>query len=189
MEIATKEEHNPIKQDIKKGKLRYFTYGDIPFNYGCIPQTWEDPNHKHPDTGFGGDNDPVDVVEISPMPMATGTVTPMKVLGLIALIDENETDWKIIGVAAHSPLAEFLNSLQDVEIHLPRKMATIRDWFRMYKTTDGKPENKFAFDGEFRDAEYANQIVQETHQRWQELVSGKVPAGELYVSKRTVRGA
>jgi inorganic pyrophosphatase len=50
MEVDLKEDTNPIKQDIKKGALRYFTYGDIPFNYGCIPQTFEDPTVEHHDT-------------------------------------------------------------------------------------------------------------------------------------------
>ncbi len=34
MEMATTEQHTPLKQDTKKGELRYFKYGDIPFNYG-----------------------------------------------------------------------------------------------------------------------------------------------------------
>ena len=64
-EIATDEVGTPIKQDEKKGKLREFKKGDIFFNYGCFPQTWEDPTFIHPDAeGCRGDNDPVDVCEI-----------------------------------------------------------------------------------------------------------------------------
>lgn len=48
MEIATKEPQNPIAQDTKKGKLRDY-HGPIFWNYGCLPQTWEDPNIVHPD--------------------------------------------------------------------------------------------------------------------------------------------
>ena len=54
---------NPIKQDIKKGKLRFYPY-NINWNYGLLPQTWEDPAHEHPELKVKGDNDPVDVVEI-----------------------------------------------------------------------------------------------------------------------------
>ena len=50
-EIATGEEYNPIKQDVKNGKLRNYNYGDMLFNYGAFPQTWEDPAHVTPDTG------------------------------------------------------------------------------------------------------------------------------------------
>ena len=32
---------------------------------------------------------------------------------------------------------------------------------RIYKIPDGKPENKFAFDGEYQDAEFANKIISE----------------------------
>ena len=45
MEVATKEPNNPIAQDIKKGKLRDY-HGPIFWNYGCLPQTWEDPNEE-----------------------------------------------------------------------------------------------------------------------------------------------
>jgi inorganic pyrophosphatase len=36
------EEATPIKQDVKKGKLRFYPY-NINWNYGLLPQTWEDP--------------------------------------------------------------------------------------------------------------------------------------------------
>ena len=41
---------------------------------------------------------------------------------------------------------------------------------RIYKIPDGKPENKFAFDGEFQNAEFANKIIAETHEYWRQLV-------------------
>lgn len=44
MELATDEVRNPIKQDTKKGKLRHYPY-NINWNYGMLPQTWEDPGH------------------------------------------------------------------------------------------------------------------------------------------------
>ena len=42
MEIATKEPMNPVKQDIKKGKVRFvancYPYKGYIWNYGAIPQ-------------------------------------------------------------------------------------------------------------------------------------------------------
>jgi inorganic pyrophosphatase len=73
MEIATKEEHNPVAQDKKNGKLRDY-HGPIYWNYGCFPQTWEDPNVNHPVVKCKGDNDPLDVVEIGSVALASGTV-------------------------------------------------------------------------------------------------------------------
>ena len=79
MEIATKEAFNPIKQDTKNGKLRDYQWGDMLFNYGALPQTWEDPDHVTGDTGAPGDNDPIDAVEIGARQRATGSVTRVKV--------------------------------------------------------------------------------------------------------------
>jgi len=74
MEVSTKEANNPIAQDIKKGKLRDY-HGPIFWNYGCLPQTWEDPNILHPELKFKGDNDPVDVVEIGSEILPSGAVS------------------------------------------------------------------------------------------------------------------
>jgi len=68
MEVATDEELTPIKQDTKKGKLRDYPY-NINWNYGMLPQTWEDPTHEHPVMKVMGDNDPV----VRPAPRGDGT--------------------------------------------------------------------------------------------------------------------
>lgn len=65
------------------------------WNYGCFPQTWEDPSFIHPDTKCGGDNDPLDVCEIGEQIAIVGQVKQVKVLGTFALVDEGETDWKV----------------------------------------------------------------------------------------------
>eukprot|EP00494_Astrolonche_serrata_P024361 UN24619 len=149
MECSKKDDWNPLKQDIKKEKLRYFTYGDLPFNYGFLPQTWECPKTKNELTDLVGDDDPIDVVEISNDPMPMGRVVPLKVLGIVGLIDEGETDWKIIGINRENPLAAKLNSFEDIDKVCGDKVRSgIIEWFKMYKTTDGKPENTFFHDGE-----------------------------------------
>eukprot|EP00438_Fugacium_kawagutii_P023979 Skav204024 [mRNA] locus=scaffold229:165305:185978:+ [translate_table: standard] len=117
MEVAVKEEMNPIAQDVKKGKLRDY-HGPIFWNYGMLPQTWEDPNVTHEATKCNGDNDPVDVVEIGSEALAQGSVEPVKVLGALAMIDDGELDWKIIGIRAGDKLAAELNDIQDVEVHV-----------------------------------------------------------------------
>ena len=98
MEVATKESSNPIKQDMKKGKLRDYPL-DIFWNYGMIPQTWENPNAEHKELKAFGDNDPVDIVEIGSAPLARGSVVEVKALGTLAMIDEGELDWKVIGIS------------------------------------------------------------------------------------------
>ncbi len=83
MEISIKDALNPIKQDIKKGKLRYvancFPHHGYIWNYGAFPQTWEDPGHVDEATKCAGDGDPVDVCEIGGKVHPRGAVIPVKV--------------------------------------------------------------------------------------------------------------
>ena len=65
MEIATKEQYNPIKQDVKKGVLRHIKFPNRNWNYGALTQTYEDPKAKDPRTQLLGDADPLDVVDLS----------------------------------------------------------------------------------------------------------------------------
>jgi len=173
MECCLKEDWNPLKQDVKKGKLRYFTYGDLPFNYGFLPQTWECPNTNNEMTGLPGDNDPIDVVELSPEPIAMGGVKTLKVLSVVGMIDEGETDWKVIGIDTQHPLAAQLNSVADIDTYLPGTREQIIDWFKMYKTTDGKPENTFYKEGEFLSMDETMEVIKECHFNWMNLLLGR----------------
>ena len=105
MEMSTKSQFNPIMQDMKKGKLRDY-HGPIFWNYGCLPQTWENPEVLHPALNCKGDNDPLDVVEIGSKALCCGSITQVKVLGVLAMIDDGELDWKLIAIDVNDPLSE-----------------------------------------------------------------------------------
>ncbi|CAF4622585.1 unnamed protein product, partial [Rotaria sp. Silwood1] len=96
MEINKQLKMNPLVQDVKSGKPRFvhnvFPYHGYLWNYGALPQTWEDPNHIDEDTKTTGDNDPLDVCEIGTDLHATGSIVPVKIVGVLGLIDEGETD-------------------------------------------------------------------------------------------------
>ena len=98
--------------------LAQFKKGDIFFNYGCLPRTWEDPTFIHPDAeGCRGDNDPVDVCEIGARIVKTGEIRPTKVLGILCMIDEGEADWKVVTIDAEDKWAPFLNDIvSDVKL-------------------------------------------------------------------------
>ncbi|KAJ1925623.1 Inorganic pyrophosphatase [Tieghemiomyces parasiticus] len=175
MEIADSEPLNPIKQDVKKGKLRFvrncFPHHGYIWNYGAIPQTWEDPTEVSTDTKFAGDNDPLDVIEIGEQISYRGQVKQVKVLGVMALIDEDETDWKIIAIDVNDPLASKLHDIEDVERHMPGLLRATNEWFRIYKIPDGKPENSFAFNGEAKNQAFAHNVIKETHEAWKRLMA------------------
>lgn len=165
MEISREEPLNPILQDVKKGALRYvanvFPHRGYIWNYGALPQTWENPRHIDAGTQARGDNDPVDVLEIGQRVASRGDVLPVKVLGALALVDEGETDWKLIAIDARDPLAPELRDIADVETHLPGLLKATVEWFRLYKVPDGKPQNQFAFGGEAKNAEFAHKVIDE----------------------------
>ncbi|XP_051561028.1 inorganic pyrophosphatase 2, mitochondrial isoform X1 [Myxocyprinus asiaticus] len=189
MEIATKEPLNPIKQDVKKGKLRYvaniFPHKGYMWNYGALPQTWEDPNHNDKETMCCGDNDPIDVCDIGSKVCVTGQVIQVKVLGILALIDEGETDWKVVAINIEDPDASSLNSIEDVRKNRPGHLEATVDWFKKYKVPDGKPENQFAFNGQFKDKDFAIEIIKSTHNYWRALVTKKKTKGEEIVCQNT----
>lgn len=185
MEINTKFTKvwlNPIEQDIKKGKPREY-HGPIYWNYGCLPQTWENPDNLD-DERHKGDNDPLDVVEIGDGAMKIGEIAPVKVLGILAMIDEGEVDWKVIAIRTDATLtiekdnpkkppkkATNINELKDV----PKEVLSgIREWFRWYKTPDSNRLNKFGLNEEFQKKEYAIKIIKETNDEYKQLLENGV---------------
>ncbi|XP_058885603.1 inorganic pyrophosphatase-like isoform X3 [Acipenser ruthenus] len=195
MEIATKDPLNPIKQDVKKGKLRYvanvFPHKGYIWNYGALPQvrvetnnisspeTWEDPSHKDNDTKGCGDNDPIDVCDIGSKVCSPGEVIQVKVLGILAMIDEGETDWKIIAINVEDKDAPNINRIHDVRKLRPGYLESTVDWFKKYKVPDGKPENQFAFNGEFKDKDFAVEVIKSTHQFWKALTQKQTDGGAI----------
>lgn len=168
MEINKEIDYNPIKQDIivNNNKLRQYNYGDIMFNYGAFPMTWEDPKHISKYTNCKGDNDPLDVIEIGSVQLKMASITKVKVIGILGMIDDNETDWKIIAINKNDCLADKINTINDINIELPGLLDAIRTWLTNYKLIDGKSENKFAFEGEYKDAQFAYEIIKECHESW-----------------------
>jgi inorganic pyrophosphatase len=132
----------------------------------------QDPKHKT-DVGekelHKGDNDPIDGVEVGTMQLRSGSVTKVKVLGVLAMIDDGETDWKVLCISVDDPYASRINSVDDLNDIFPNMISTVREWFRVYKTADGKPENKFGFGEKAMDREFAITQIDETHAFWKTL--------------------
>jgi 3'-phosphoadenosine 5'-phosphosulfate synthase len=180
MEMQKESEGNYIAQDSNAdGSLRYYTYGVTFFNYGFIPQTWEDPSVKSSD-GYYGDNDPLDVIEVGSNPLTMGSVHECRILGSFSLIDEGETDYKIICIAASDPEFEKIKSMDDLERIKPGIIMRLIDWLKRYKTSDGKPENKLSSETPST-VDEATTIIRDTHERWLQLCSSTVKRGDLWL--------
>ncbi|KAL0489229.1 inorganic pyrophosphatase PPA [Acrasis kona] len=177
MEINKESSHNPIIQDSKNGKPRLLTFGGegIPFNYGAMPQTWEDPDDHFPEiqtkegsSPLKGDNDPLDVVLFDDNSYMIGDIIPIRVVGCVALIDEGELDWKIIAVNDDNWKHHDIKDIAEISDF----MQAVVFWFSRYKTADGKPLNEFAeIDGKIIfDASIAHKVIERTHERYRQLL-------------------
>jgi len=175
LEISKSDALNPIQQDEKKGLPRFvhncFPHHGYIWNYGAVPQTWENPSLVDKHTNAKGDNDPIDICDLSEKVATVGQVKQVKILGVMAMIDEGETDWKLLGIDVTDPLASQLNDIDDVDRLMPGYLAATNEWFRVYKIPAGKPENTFAFNGEAKNKEFALQLLHEMHEQWAQLIA------------------
>eukprot|EP01065_Artemidia_motanka_P045793 TRINITY_DN679_c0_g1_i1.p1 TRINITY_DN679_c0_g1~~TRINITY_DN679_c0_g1_i1.p1 ORF type:complete len:1111 (+),score=380.75 TRINITY_DN679_c0_g1_i1:115-3333(+) len=178
-EVQKNLPHNPIKQDIKKELPRHYTYGMAFFNNGLFPQTWEDSTQRD-EAGHAGDNDPLDVMEVGRRSYPIGSIVRVKVLGTLALIDEGETDHKIIVIAQDDPDAAQISDIASLRsVKGQAFVDRIVDWLRNYKTTDKKDpdtaeKNTFANNGEYGSVSDAERVIAETNKRWKLLQNGAI---------------
>lgn len=89
------------------------------------------------------------------------------------MIDEGECDWKVVVIDAEDKWAPFLNDIDDVKEQMPGMLGAIREWYRTYKIPDGKPPNVFALQERFMDKKYAQEVIDECHHFWTDLISGE----------------
>ncbi|KAF7721350.1 Inorganic pyrophosphatase [Apophysomyces ossiformis] len=192
-EINKETQFNPIVQDRSNQSLRFayniFPYKGYLWNYGAFPQTWEDPNHITQGLDTRGDNDPIDVIEIGDRVAILGEVLQVKILGIIALIDQQKTDWKVVVVDINDPLATKLHDVGDVNIYKPGLLNATATWFCVYKTPDGQEPNMIAYNGQIRNKTFATNIVMETHQYWNALINGTTPRKNIETINVSVDGS
>ena len=62
-----------------------------------------------------------------------------------------------------------LNHKKDVQDIPKKQVDSIREWYKVYKTADGKPPNRYLFEGEAKGRDFALQIIKECHENWQKL--------------------
>ena len=178
IEIKRDEPLNPIFHDDRDGALRFkesvWPYKAYPFLYGSIPQTWESPNVNHSFTGFPGDKDPMDLFDIGQDPGFVGQVKQVKILGGLSVVDDDETDWKMMGIDVLDPLAPLVESVADVEKYRPGTTQAFYNWFAGFEA------EKTPITGEkYQNQTFCIDKVAESHGFWKDLVSGKADPGEI----------
>lgn len=101
-----------------------------------------------------------------------GGIYKVKPVGIYAMLDDGEVDWKVIAIRSDDPKADKVHDVQDVEREFPGELQKIMEWFRDYKIPDGKPANAFGYDSKCLDKEFTMKVIEETHGFYTKLKSG-----------------
>lgn len=54
-----------------------------------------------------------------------GEVVQVKILGIVAIIDDGETDWKVISIDVNDPKANQVNDIGDIDEIFPRLLTSL----------------------------------------------------------------
>lgn len=119
-----------------------YTSQDYPFDYGFVPQT-----HWH-------DGDPLDVVLLTTHPLVPGLLLTARPVGVLDMIDDGESDAKIIAVPVKDPRWKEINDLSDVN---PHTIEEIKHFFETYKQI----QKKTVTIPTIRDAKAAKEVITE----------------------------
>ncbi len=99
------------------------TAQDYPFDYGFMPQShWED-------------GDPLDVVVLTTYPLAPGILVKVRPVAIVNMIDDGDSDAKIIAVPEKDPRFNDVQDLKDVN---PHTIKEIEHFFLTYKNIQNK---------------------------------------------------
>lgn len=100
-----------------------YSSAPCPFDYGFAPQTlWED-------------NDPLDVVIPSSFPLHPGVLVKVRPVAVMEMIDDGESDYKVIAVPVDDRRFEDVHDLNDLNKHSIREY---QHYFETYKALKGK---------------------------------------------------
>jgi inorganic pyrophosphatase len=119
------------------------TSQDYPFDYGFVPQT-----HWH-------DGDPLDVVLLTTYPLIPGILLDARPVGVMDMIDNGESDAKIIAVPSNDPRFKNVKDLSDVNVHT---IEEIKHFFETYKQI----QKKEVTIPTIRDAAAAKEVIKES---------------------------
>lgn len=114
-----------------------------PHNYGFIPKTYCD------------DNDPLDILVISQIPIVSMCIVEAKVIGVMRMLDQGEADDKIIAVAEHDKSVSHIENIEELPEHT---LNECRNFFEDYK----KLEEKEVVVEKFQNRTLAQEILQKS---------------------------
>ena len=150
--------------DKKSGLIKVdrilFSSVHYPANYGFIPQTYCE------------DHDPLDALVLGQESVVPLSIVLAKPIGLMKMIDQEETDDKVIAVHANDPEYAHYNSIQELP---PHRMVEVKRFFEDYKVL----ENKAVKVENFLDCIEAGKVIQEAINLYQMNRDRLIASGRL----------
>jgi len=128
-----------------------------PGDYGFAPQT------------LALDGDPMDVLILVAQPTFPGCLVVARPIGLLAMIDGDKEDDKILAVPVGEPAFENVYNYTQI---FPHTIRTIQHFFETYKLLEGKKTSTHGW----KDAAEARRVIQESADRFRESEPA-LPAG------------
>lgn len=99
------------------------TSQDYPFDYGFMPQShWED-------------GDPLDIVVLTTYALAPGILVKVRPVAIVHMVDDGESDAKIIAVPEKDPRWDAVKDIGDIN---PHTLKEIEHFFITYKLIQKK---------------------------------------------------
>ncbi|HEX7845343.1 MAG TPA: inorganic diphosphatase [Chitinophagaceae bacterium] len=149
----SKYEVDKVTGLLKLDRVIYSSF-HYPVNYGFIPQT------------LGHDNDPLDILVLCSQSIQSLCLVEAKVIGNMQMIDQGQTDDKIIAVASKDPSVNHYQKMDDLPQHF---LLELRNFFEQYKVLENK---KVEIDN-FQDRDTACKIIQEAIDHYKGTFSNK----------------
>lgn len=95
-----------------------YSSAPYPFDYGFVPQTlWED-------------GDPLDVIVLTTFPLHPGILVKARPVAVMEMIDDGESDYKVIAVPSDDKRWDDTNDLPDLNKHMIKEYV---HFFETYK--------------------------------------------------------
>ncbi len=108
---------------IKLDRANY-SAASFPYDYGFVPQT------------FWDDGDPLDVIVMTTFPLYPGILVSVRPVAVINMVDDGESDYKIIAVPTEDKRWDDVQDLNDINGHTIKEF---QHFLETYKALKGKP--------------------------------------------------
>ena len=131
-----KNSGNKYEYDRKLGVFRLdralYSPMHYPGDYGFIPGT------------LASDGDPMDVLVMVEEPSFPGCMIEVRPVGLLHMIDQQQSDQKILAVPNRNPRYDEIHSMDQIFPHVRRE---IEHFFAIYKELEGRVTTTQGWDG------------------------------------------